>query len=68
MSVLRVHTPEEARALLEIERAHEAFTSAKIRLEMARWNYQHIHHQRERARQRGHLRLIRSPVPEQSGA
>lgn len=59
--VLRQLTPAEAQALLAIERAERDFTSAQARLELARWKYEHLHHQRERARQRGHLRLLRSP-------
>ncbi len=67
-TIVRQLTPAEAQALLAIERAEQDFMSARARLDLARWNYENIHHQRERARQRGHLRLLRSPETDRQRA
>jgi len=65
---LRELSPDEVRALRDLERAENDYRRAHIQLETARWNYERIREDRESARKRGHLRLLRSPVPEQSGA
>jgi hypothetical protein len=67
-TILRQPTPAEAQALLAIERAERDFASAQARLDLARWNYHHIADERERARQRGHLRLLRSPATDRQRA
>jgi hypothetical protein len=68
MAFVRERTPDEARALLEVERAAQDFTKAQVRLEMARWNFHHLSEERERARQRGHLRSLRTPEPDRQSA
>lgn len=67
-TILREHTPAEVRALLAVEQATNDFTRAQMKLEMARSNYHHIADERERARQRGHLRLLRSSEPDRQRA
>jgi hypothetical protein len=68
MGQVRVHTPDEARAMFELERADQEFRTATMRLEMARAQYEHILEEREHARRRGHLRLVRRFDADPQGA
>jgi hypothetical protein len=59
MSVM-ARTRDEVRALHAIEQAEREYRFASMRLEVARRRYDALSRERERARRRGHLRLLRS--------
>jgi hypothetical protein len=60
MSAL-TRTPDEAKALHAIEQAEREYMFASMRLEVARRRFEVVSRARDDARQRGHLRLVRSP-------
>jgi hypothetical protein len=68
MGLLIHHTPDEVRALFDLEQATDDYRQAKMRLELARRNYQRLSEERAEARRRGHLRLLHAPEPDRQHA
>jgi hypothetical protein len=68
MGLLIHHTPDEARALFDLEQAANDHRSAQMRLELARMKYERLCQERAEARRRGHLRLLHAPEPDRQHA
>jgi hypothetical protein len=65
---VRVHTPDEARAMLELEQATNEYQRAEMQLALARHNYERLCEERAEARRRGPLRLLPPPEPDRQHA